>query len=129
MSLSSTNFLFYADYFAHIADSGLNRARALFPGIEASLRTDLTTIVNKNNTNVQSILTRKLDTAYEYLWLDGQNLNQIRDAFNGLSKYVLESTGSDVETFLTQNGITVKSTYATLANIFGENISESNISA
>ena len=127
MSLSSSNFLFYADYFAYIADSGLNRARTLFPGIETSLRTDISTIVNKNNTNAQSILTRKLDTAYEYLWLDGQNLNQIRDAFNGLSKYVLESTGSDVETFLTQNGITVKSTYATLANIFGENVSEINI--
>jgi hypothetical protein len=128
MAITPENFLFYSDYFAFIAEAGLNRARSLFPGIATSTLIDVTTIINRPNTDVATAnLTRSLDTFYEYLWLDGQNIGPIRDAFEGLSAYVLQATGDDVEAYLIQEGIKVKPLYATLANIFGEEISDANI--
>ncbi|MHA2279860.1 MAG: hypothetical protein ACXAC5_03160 [Promethearchaeota archaeon] len=120
--------MFYSDYYAFIAEAGLNRARALFPGIAVSTLVDVTTIINRPNTDVATAnLARSLDTSYEYLWLDGQHIDPIRDGFEGLSAYVLEATGDDVEAYLIQEGIKVKPLYATLANMFGEEITSGNI--
>ncbi len=128
MAVTSANFLFYSDYFAYIAESGLERARALFSGIATSTLVDFTTITNKPNVDVATNnLTQTLDTSYEYLWLDGQHLDPIRNAFDGLSAYVLQSEGVDIDTYLTDKGIQVKPLYATLANIFGETITSGNI--
>ncbi len=123
----ATNFLFYADYFAYIAESGLNRARAMHPGIAVSTQVDLSTILNKPSTDVATAnFTRAFDTSYEYLWLDGQNIDPIRTAFEGLSQYVLKSTNQDINTFIEAQGIKVLTLYATLANIFGETIENEN---
>ena len=128
MAITPTNFLFYSDYFAFIAEAGLNRARALFPGIATSTLVDVTTIINRPQTDVATAnLTRSLDTSYEYLWTDGQHIGPIRDAFEGLSAYVLEATSNDVEAFLIAKGIQVEPLYATLANIYGEKITSGNI--
>lgn len=128
-TITPENFLYYADYFAIIAESGLERARALFPGIRISTLVDTSTIINRPNSDVAiANLSRSFDTSYEYLWLDGQHIEPIQDAFNGLSQYLLESTEvEDVDEYLTAKGIQVQRLYATLANIFGEDISDSNV--
>lgn len=121
-------FQFYSDYFAFVAAAGLERARAIFPGIATSTFVDVSTIINRPNSDVATAnMTRALDTAYEYLWLDGQEKASLGDAFFALSRYVLETEGLDVDTFLTNNNLQVEPLYATLANIFGESITDSNV--
>lgn len=128
MGTTKENFLFYADYFVFVAESGLNRARDLFPAISTSTLVDVTTIINRTKTDVATAnMTRMLDTSYEYLWLEGQDINPIRDAFNGLSAYILKQEGLSVNSYLAQQGITVLPLYATLSNIFGETIEDVNI--
>jgi hypothetical protein len=122
------NLQFYSDYLAHAAEAGLNRARSLYPGIATSTLVDQTTIINRPDSDVaMANLSRNFDTGYEYLWTDGHNISPIRDAVIGLSEYISESTGQDINTFLTEQGIQVEPLYATLANIFGEEIVNANI--
>lgn len=121
-------FQFYSDYYAFAAEAGLNRARAIFPGITTTTLVDASTIINRPNSDVATAnMTRAFDTAYEYLWLDGQERGSLQDAFDGLSRYVLQTEGDDINTFLTDNNLQVEPLYATLANIFGESITSSNI--
>jgi len=128
MATAQENFLFYSDYFAYIAEAGLNRARELFPAIATSTQVDVTSIINRRNADVAiANMTRMLDTSYEYLWLDGQHIDPIRDAFNGLSAYILKTSGLDVNSYIEQEGITVLPLYARLANIFGETVEDENL--
>lgn len=121
-------FQFYSDYYAFAAEAGLNRARAIFPGITTSTLVDVSTIINRPNSDAATAnMTRALDTAYEYFWQDGQERGSLQDSFFALSQYVLEKEGIDVNTFLTNNNLQVESLYATLANIFGESITSGNI--
>ena len=121
------NFQFYSDYYAFIAEAGLNRARALYPAIAISSRIDITTIPIRPIADIaKANLTRNFDLAYESVWQEGYSISSFQGAFNSLSKYILESTGQDIDTFLSTQGIKVESTYATLANIFGEEIENSN---
>lgn len=121
-------FQFYSDYFALVAAAGLDRARAIFPGISTSTLVDTSTIINRpNSDSATANMIRAFDTAYEYLWLDGQEKSSLQDAFTALARYVLESEGVDVETFLTDNNLQVEPLYATLANIYGESITDSNV--
>lgn len=126
--MSVEQFQFYSDYFAFAAEAGLERARAMFPGITTTTLVDVSTIINRPNSDAATAnMTRAFDTAYEHLWLDGQEISTLQDAFTALSQYVLETEGVDVDTFLTNNGIQVEPLYATLANIFGETITSGNI--
>jgi len=128
MAIDSNNFLFYADYFVYIAESGLERAKSLNSGIGVISSVNIHTMKNKGNSDIaKKQMIQMLDTSYEYLWLDGQNIDPIRDAFVALSKYVLEETGLTVNQYLTSEGIKVKPLYATLSNIFDKTISSSNI--
>ncbi len=121
-------FQFYSDYYAYAAEAGLNRARAVFPGITTSTQVDQSTIINRPKADVTTAnMTRAFDTSYEYLWQDGQNLGTMQDSFLGLSQYVLDSQGVDINTFITNQNMQVEPLYATLANIFGEDITDSNI--
>lgn len=121
-------FQFYSDYYAYAAEAGLNRARAVFPGITTSTQVDQSTIINRPKADVTTAnMTRAFDTSYEYLWQDGQNLGTMQDSFLGLSQYVLDSQGVDINTFITNQNMQVEPLYATLANIFGEGITDSNI--
>ena len=121
-------FQFYSDYFAYAAAAGLDRARAIFPGIATSTLVDVSTIINRPNSDAaMANMTSAFDTAYEYLWLDGQERASLQDAFLALSRYILEAEGVDVDTFLTNNNLQVEPLYATLANIFGETITDNNV--
>jgi len=125
---TAEQFQFYSDYFAFAAEGGLERARAMFPGITTTTLVDASTIINRPNSDAAiANMTHAFDTSYEYLWLDGQEISPLRDAFTALSQYILETEGVDVDTFLTNNSIQVESLYATLANIFGETITSGNI--
>lgn len=121
-------FQFYSDYYAFAAEAGLNRARIVFDGIVTTTQVDSSTIINRPNADVATAnMTRAFDTAYEYLWQDAQENGSLQDAFLALSRYVLESEGVDIDAFITNKSIQVESLYATLANIFGESITSSNI--
>lgn len=121
-------FQFYSDYYAFAAEAGVNRARAIFPGITTTTLVDSSTIINRPNADVATAnMTRAFDTAYEYFWQDGQENGSLQDAFFALSRYVLDTEGIDVNTFLTNESLQVEPLYATLANIYGESITASNI--
>jgi len=120
-------FQFYSDYYAFAAEAGLNRARAVYPGITTTTLVDVSTIINRPNSNIATAnMTRAFDASYEYLWRDAQNTGSLQDAFHALSRYILEAEGVDINTFITNKNIQVERLYATLANIFGESITESN---
>ena len=100
LSNVAEDVLFYADYFSYAVEAGINRATTLFPGIEISTLTDISTIINRPNSDVAiANFTRMFDTSYEHLWLDGLHLDPIRDAINGLSKYIEKDTTKDVNIF------------------------------
>ena len=121
-------FQFYSDYYAFAVEAGLERARAAHPGIITSTLVDTSTIINRPNTDVAiANMTRAFDMSYEYLWLDAQERGSLQDSFLALSRYVLESKGVDINTFITNENIKVESLYATLANIYGESITSNNI--
>ncbi len=121
-------FQFYSDYYAFAAEAGINRARAIHPGILTSTLVDVSTIINRPLSDAATAnMTRAFDTAYEYFWQDGQERGSLQDAFFALSNYVLQTEGTDVESFLTTKGLKVEPLYATLANIFGESITSGNI--
>lgn len=127
-NVDPTNFLFYSDYFAYIAEAGLNRARALFPGIAVSTRVDIATIVDQPNSDIAiANMTRSFDTSYENIWTDANALGPIQAAFEGLSAYLLVATGLDVNSYLVAHGITVFPLYASLSSAFSEDIEEANI--
>lgn len=122
------NFPFYSDYFAFIAESGLNRAIVLFPSIATSTIVDPRTIdLPENSVAARRNFSRALDLAYESIWLDGQSLPPIRKAFDGLAAWVLADSGQTVDDFLTIEGIQVEPLYATLSAIFDQTIQSSNI--
>lgn len=126
--ITTEQFQFYSDYFAFAASAGLERARAIFPGIITTTLVDASTIINRPSSDAAiANMTHAFDTSYEYLWLDGQEISPLQDAFTALSQYILETEGVDVNTFLTNNGLQVEPLYATLANIFGETITSGNI--
>lgn len=121
-------FQFYSDYYAFAAEAGLERARAIFPGIATATLVDTSTIINRPNSDVAiANINRAFDMSYEYLWLDGQERGSLQDSFLALSRYILESEGVDINTFITNKSIKVESLYATLANIYGESITSNNI--
>jgi len=121
-------FQFYSDYYAFAAEAGINRARAIFPGITTSTLVDVSTVINRPNSDVATAnMTRAFDTAYEYLWSDGQERGSLQDSFFALSRYILLTEEVDINTFLTNHILQVEPLYATLANIFGESIISGNI--
>ena len=121
-------FQFYSDYYAFAVEAGLNRARAIFPGITTTTLVDSSTIINRPNADVATAnMTRAFDTGYEHLWQDGQERGSLQDTFFALSRYVLDTKGVDINTFITNKSIQVESLYATLANIYGESITAGNI--
>lgn len=118
----------YTDYFAMIAESGLERARKLFPGLALSVNIDIAKIPNTiNAVQARTNLSNSLDSAYENLWQDGSQLVPMQDAFVALSNHILTKTGTDIDQYLTNEGITVKPIYARISSIIGETISTSNI--
>ena len=127
MSLNE-DFQFYSDYYAFAAEAGLNRARDLYPGIAVSARLDLTTVPNRPLGDLaKASLSRNMDLSYESLWQEGNSIAPFQQAFYSLSEYILATAGQEIEDFLTAQGIQVEQTYATLANIFGEDITSANI--
>lgn len=128
MAITSDNFLYYADYFAYATEAGLNRARTLHSGIEVTTLVDVTTIVDRPNSDIAiANMTRTFDTTYETLWTDATALGPIQQAFKGLSDYVLVATGLDINSYLESESIQVFPLYASLSSAFGEDIEEANI--
>lgn len=124
----ANNFLFYSNYYAYALEAGINRANSILPAIAVSTRVDVTTVTNKRNVDSATAnMTRAFDMGYEYLWIDAQDRSPLQDAFQGLAQYVLDENGIEVNTLLESEGIQVKPLYATLANIYGEEIEDSNI--
>lgn len=127
MSISS-DFQFYSDYYAFAVEAGLNRARELYPGIEVSSQLDLTTVLNRPLADLaKASLSRNFDLSYESLWQEGHSIASFQQSFYALSEYILGVTDQDIDTFLSAQGIKVEPLYATLANIFGEDITSANI--
>ncbi len=124
-----SNMIFYSDYFAIVAEAGLNRARAIAPAITTSTLADFTTIVLPVNAKVATKnLSRILDTSYEWFWRDGQSLTSMQQSFIGLSEYIKKKTGLTIEAYITQEGIQVEPVYARIHDIFSEtDISSGNI--
>jgi len=127
--MTDEKMIFYSDYFAYIAEAGLNRSRAIFPAIATSVSADTSTIVNPVNADSAiKNLSNKLETSYEWFWSDAQNTTPMQRSFIGLSEYIRKKSGLEVEDYLTQEGIQVESTYAQIHNIFEEtDISTGNV--
>lgn len=121
--MSTTDqFIIYSDYFAFAAEAGLERARALFPAIQTITRVNIFSMESPANSDVAvNNFIQELDVSYEFIWLDGQSLSPIRDAFIGLENYILKKSGLAVDDFLNNSSIKLESLYVTLHNIVGEN--------
>lgn len=113
-----SNMIFYSDYFAFVAEAGLNRARAIAPAITTTVFTDPSTITIPVNADVAvTNLSNILDSSYEWYWRDGQNLTPMRQAFIGLSDYIRKKSGLSINAYITQEGIQVEAIYAEIHNI------------
>jgi len=119
--------LFYADYFAYIARSGIERSKSLYGGIATGVALDVSTVPLKGNYDLaQNNLVRAFDIGYETLWQEGSNLSPMQNAFQGLAAWIRAKEGQTINEYLTDEGIAVYVTYAHLASIFGQDIDDSN---
>lgn len=131
MPTVNENFIFYADYYAFAARAGLRRSQMLTNGFTPSISADPATVVLPVNFDVaKNNLSRAFDLAYESLFQDAQSLTAMQRAFTSLAAYILSKENTNVNTFITNEGIKVFSTYAQIHNIVSdttEAISSSNI--
>lgn len=126
--ISTERFLEYADYFALIADSGINSAKSIFGTISIVINVNTATYENRDNAiSVRNSLAIDLQSSYEQISTSAVSLEPMRDAFRELSDHILFHTVDTVDNYLTNNSLKVKSTYARINRLStGETISAEN---
>ena len=121
------SFSFYADYYAYIAESGLNCAQSLFKAIDPIQRIDLLTFdLFEDAQSARDDFNFAIQTSYETVFSNVHQTASMETAFNALANYVKRNHAS-VDDFLSSFGIQVLPVYASISNVLGESISSNNI--
>ena len=86
-------------------------------------------INKRSGVDTTRVRTRQaLETAYSRIQTEAFSLVPMKDAFVSLSNHILQWTGSTVDGFLTQAGLQVNKTYASIHETTGGGtISSSNL--
>ena len=121
-------FVYYADYFAWLAQSGLQSAQALYRAIAVIKAVNQTTFTNFTNAvNSQGELKFTLRSAYEQIYSNMLSTDPLQGPFTVLSEYIKEKSGLSVDEYLTEQGLKVIPTYAAISALFNEPISPENV--
>ncbi len=122
-------FIYYTDYFAKAALAGITSSRKILEAVNYAKTINITTFEEHRDAIVsRNALATSLQTAYQYSYAFTSSTAVMKDSFNELSKWVLESSGAaSINDYLEDNSIQVNSTYAKLSAGFGEPIEDDNI--
>jgi hypothetical protein len=125
----SSTFSVYADYYAHIAQSGLKCSKSLFRAIDYIKRIDMLTFdVFSDAQSARDDLIFGIQSSYNTIFTNVYQIGSMENAFVALSKYVINFSKYDsVDAFITAFGIKVLPTYASLSTIFGQPINPDNL--
>lgn len=125
---SNEDFLFYADYFALAARSGVEAAqsiykiRDLFSKVRIALVPNLQdSITARNNFEVRIL------SAYGDIYSGSISTTSMQDAFLQLKQHILDYSDLTQDEYLTLYNLKVKPTYASISRVLGEDISSENI--
>ena len=128
MRIPDERFIFYADYFAMAAEAGLESARSIFNAYTAAVLVNFNTVTNRQTAaKDRNDLAMTLRTTYDLVLINAVALQPMREAFVFLAAHIKRFTGNNIDDYLTAQGIQVDRTYANIANITGEIVSETNI--
>lgn len=127
--IPSEKYQFYADYFAIAAEAGLEVGRSLYKAIDPLERVNFNSFEKYENAAVsRNTLLAILQSSYEQIFTNAVSLDPMRDAFVALADHILQYYGSPVNTYLSDNSLKVKRTYARIHRLAtGETISDANI--
>lgn len=128
MSINRDRFIFYADYYALAARSGVQSAQSLFNALSYIRKTDVSTIEIKTSAIAAlNGLDVSFSAAYETIFTNAYSTTPMKDAFTKLSEHVKKIASQSLDDYITQNNIQVPPTYASLSNVYGDPISSVNI--
>lgn len=128
--MSEDRFIYYTDYFSYALIAGAETGPPLADAALIGLR------VNPNSFEVyedaitsRNSLVNNFQSSYESVFTEAFALQYMTRAFSDLANHIREWTGSNVDEYLTQNGIKVHPSYASVMNILNDPISDDNVEA
>ena len=120
--------LFYTDYIAYAAEAGVRSSQSLFKSLEplklvrpASFSWHEDAMANRNQ------LLSTLQNSYETIFSGGFDREAFRKTYEELSGYIKKVAGTTINDYLTNNGIKVHATFASISRVFGHTIDSGNI--
>ncbi len=126
--ISDSDFLFYSDYFASSAISGIKSAQSIFKSISTIESVDLTTFVLFDNAfSARNNLISVCQSSYEVIFNNGNSLEPMRNSFTELADHIKKFTGSTLDAYITSAGLKVERIYANISGITGNTVLEANI--
>jgi len=127
--ISNDKFSFYADYFVLAANAGSESNQSLFETLDFIERVNISTFdVVENALSNKNEMIQTLRSSYEQVTTSAVSLEPMRDAFVALSNHIYKFTQNNLDSYLSSNGLKVKSTYARIHRLAtGETISLGNI--
>ncbi len=121
-------FIYYTDYYALSARSGISSAQSLFTGIAPVAVVDTNTFDRHDEAfNAVNEFLLELQSSYEQVYVNARSLHPMRQSFVALSAHILHFTSQTIDAYLTAQGRKVKATYASISTFMGDTISAGNI--
>ena len=126
--MDEDRFIFYADYFTIIAESGLESANDIFSALQNTQLGDPTRFDQKEAALInQRTFTEEFRNAYKRTYLNAQSLRPMEAAFKALSEHIRIYAGTDMDGYLAARGLKVPRTFVQIANLLGESIASDKI--
>lgn len=127
--MSTDRYQFYADYFTIAAEAGLKSGQALYKAINPLERVNLNSFDQYDNAIIsRNALLVALQSSYEQIFSSAVSTDPMKDAFTALSNHIVTYAGQSLNTYLSDNSLTVKPRYARIHRlVVGETISDINI--
>lgn len=127
-SISSDDFIFYADYFALAARSGVESAQSIYQIRDLFSKVRITNVTNlQDSITAKNVFEVRVLSAYENTYSSSISLTPMQEAFNQLSQHIMDFNNLTIDEYLTLYNLSVKPTYASILSVLGEDLSDINI--
>lgn len=119
---------FYTSYFSLAAISGIAESKSIYETLSVIQSVNVRSFsVFQDAVSARNNLFTTLKSSYETLFTNAISTHPMKNAFDGLAKYISENSGQTVDEYLTEKSIQVSREYANISQILGEDISSNNV--
>lgn len=126
--ITNEDFLFYADYFALAARSGIESAQSIYKIRDLFSKVRITTVPNlQDSITSKNTFEVRILSAYENTYSAATSLTSMQESFIQLKQHILDYSNLTQDDYLTLYNLQVKPTYASISSVLGEDISSENI--